>query len=303
MHGKPKPADMDLDNASEVAARSSPKCHPFKKDDTIGLFERQDFSVHGADAQYTAAHVYQTNSVIKYLGKKFDGLPSVTLSLALVKTFLREALTTEQLKIGVWSSEGSGGVSGEFARCQSRENARTVGIAFANASIRAIGDSELWTMISSNTESLLIQLGVKDIVISERKNSEFVVKNVKQDLNRLLKEENASVTLYESNFGQYTLRHHDLSQFMRLNSSALRALDLLPSSQGQGGQGGGSSRNTGLFGFLNKCDYKTGRGMKLLGQWLEQPLVNLHEISECRQALVQAMVDDTDSRHYIELSP
>ncbi|KDQ06534.1 hypothetical protein BOTBODRAFT_140987 [Botryobasidium botryosum FD-172 SS1] len=388
MYGKPKPADMDLDNASEVGFCAFFAKMPPKKDDTIRLFERQDyFSVHGADAQYIATHVYQTNSVIKYLGKKSDGLPSVTLSLAVAKTFLREALTTKQLKIEIWSSEGNSGkkatkftlskqaspgnlqdvedllfVNSDLlsapivmaVKVQSRENAKTVGIAFADASIRAIGVSEFVDNdLFSNTESLLIQLGVKEciiqadekrldfdltklrdvldrcsVVISERKNSEFAVKNVEQDLNRLLKEENASVTLPEfelkqamcatsalisyltlmsdeSNFGQYTLRHHDLSQFMRLDSSALRALNLLPSSQDQGGQGGGSSKNTSLFGLLNKC--KTAQGVRLLGQWLKQPLVNLHEIKK-RQVLVQVMVDDTDSRRtlqddYLKLMP
>ena len=31
-----------------------------------------------------------------------------------------------------------------------------------------------------------------------------------------------------SNHGQYTLRRHDLAQFMKLDASALRALSLMP---------------------------------------------------------------------------
>jgi DNA mismatch repair protein MSH2 len=62
--------------------------------------------VHGADAQYVAQHVYHTNTVIKHLGKKGGGLPSVTLSMTLAKTFLREALTAKQLRIEIWQGEG-----------------------------------------------------------------------------------------------------------------------------------------------------------------------------------------------------
>jgi hypothetical protein len=71
------------------------------------------FSLHGPDALYVAAHVFHTNSVIKYLGKKSDGLPSVTLSTTVAKTFLREALTTKQLRIEIWASEG-GKKAGKF---------------------------------------------------------------------------------------------------------------------------------------------------------------------------------------------
>ena len=42
----------------------------------------------------------------------------------------------------------------------------------------------------------------------------------------------------------------------------------------------GSNKNTTLFGLLNKC--KTAQGSRLLGSWLKQPLVNLHEIRTCR---------------------
>lgn len=39
---------------------------------------------------------------------------------------------------------------------------------------------------------------------------------------------------------------------------------------------GVSNRNTTLLGLLNKC--KTAQGTRLLGSWLKQPLINLHEI-------------------------
>lgn len=145
---------------------------------------------------------------------------------------------------------------------------------------------------------------------------EFGGKNIEQDLNRLLSAQSSSATLRkserscdtmvlpilnayvaefdlkqamgataalisymhlindEANYSQYTLRHHDLSQYMKLDASALRALNLMPSLQDQGG-----NKNTSLFGLLNRC--KTSQGVRLLGQWLKQPLVNLHMIGMC----------------------
>jgi DNA mismatch repair protein MSH2 len=75
-----------------------------------------------------------------------------------------------------------------------------------------------------------------------------------------------------SNFGHYTLTQHDLGQYMRLDASAVQALSLLPGLRDKG------DKNTSILGLLNKC--KTAQGGRLLGQWLKQPLVNLHEISK-----------------------
>jgi DNA mismatch repair protein MSH2 len=74
---------------------------------------------------------------------------------------------------------------------------------------------------------------------------------------------------------------------MRLDASALRALNLMDSGNVSltlqrlirnlyrpikvSG-----AKNTTLLGLLNKC--KTAQGTRMLGSWLKQPLVNLHEI-------------------------
>lgn len=71
-------------------------------------------------------------------------------------------------------------------------------------------------------------------------------------------------------FSSYSLRTHDLSQFMKLDASALSALNLLPGPNDLGG------KNSSLFGLLNRC--KTPQGQRLLRVWLKQPLVNKHEI-------------------------
>ncbi len=78
------------------------------------------FSAHAQDALLIANTVYKTTNVIKYLGAGSSskasssshgatarGLPSLTLSMALAKGFLREALTAKQMRIEIWESEGS----------------------------------------------------------------------------------------------------------------------------------------------------------------------------------------------------
>ncbi|CAG8456480.1 9119_t:CDS:10 [Diversispora eburnea] len=104
------------------------------------------------------------------------------------------------------------------------------------------------------TSKLMDVLNRCDTVITESKKSDFAINDIEQDLNRLLGE-NVSVASLpeyemknamaacaciinylslmsdESNFGHYTLRNHDLSQYMRLDSSALKALNLMPGPQ------------------------------------------------------------------------
>ena len=72
---------------------------------------------------------------------------------------------------------------------------------------------------------------------------------------------------------QFRLAKHDLSQYMKLDASALKALNLMPNHQDVGG-----NKNMSVYGLLDKC--KTSQGKRLLGRWLKQPLVNLHEIGK-----------------------
>jgi DNA mismatch repair protein MSH2 len=217
--------------------------------------------------------------------------------------------------------------------------ARNVGVCFADASVRELGVSEfLDNDLYSNFESLLIQLGVKEcliqvdksekdvemaklktiidscgIAISERSPSDFGIKDIDQDLARLLKDEKATGTLPQtdlklamgsaaalikylgvlhdpSNFGQYQLYQHDLSQFMKLDASALKALNLMPGPRD-------GSKTMSLYGLLNHC--KTPVGSRLLAQWLKQPLMSKDEI-EKRQQLVEAFVEDTELRQTMQ---
>ncbi|CAE6337838.1 unnamed protein product [Rhizoctonia solani] len=382
MYAKEKPEATDIDNAVTSGFCSFIASLPPKPEDTIRLFERQDYySAHGPDATFVATHVYHTLSVIKQLGSGKNSLPSVTLSSAVAKIFLREALTTRQLRIEIWTPEGGKGKNASGSRWELSRKAspgnlqdvedllfsntdlesapivmavrlgkkdagsKVVGVAFADASAREIGVSQFADNdLLSNFEALLIQLDVKEcvmqaddkrtdidlnklreviercnVVLTERKSSEFNAKNIEQDLGRLLKGELATTALPEydlktamaaasalisylsltsdsSNSHQYTLRTHDLAQFMRLDASAVRALNLMP-TPGLGGSGpisgGRQPSNTSLLGLLNRC--KTGQGARMLAQWLKQPLVNLHAI-ETRQTLVEAFAADGESR-------
>ncbi|KAI0689572.1 muts domain V-domain-containing protein [Cytidiella melzeri] len=399
MYAKEKDADYEIDNASHPGFCSFFAKMPAKSPDsgTIRLFDRGDYySVHGPDALYIASHVYHTNTVIKYLGPGGkSGLASVTLSANAAKTFLRDALTTRQLKVEIYVPEaGQGKRATKFkldkeaspgnlqdvedmlfgstdimsapivmaikvastppaAGAPANARTKTVGIAFADTSTRELGVADFVDNdCFSNTETLVIQLAVKEailptgtvsgtterdielkklkdllercnVVITERKPSEFTSRNIQDDLTRLLNPScipssssvDAASALPQlslpvapaslaallsylsllsdtSNHGAYTIRTHDLTQFMRLDASALRALNLTES-----GNNATSNKNTTLFGLLNKC--KTAQGSRLLGSWLKQPLVNLHEIRR-RQDLVEIFVEHPNTRRALQ---
>ncbi|KAK4052821.1 MSH2 protein [Microbotryomycetes sp. JL201] len=347
---------------------------------TVRLFDRGDFfSAFGSDAYYVATHHFKTQTVIKKLGKISsqhpDGLPSVTLSKAVAQSFLRDALTTKQLRIEIFEQSGSKS-SGKWSlsksaspgnlgsveellfahsdmlaapvilslKLQVKDNVKSVGVAFADTSMQRIGVSEFVDNdLFSNTEALLIQLGVKEILLpadekgsdydlkklrtlvercnivaTDRKKSAFTANDVEQDLNRLLRGNlqastrpefdqkvamgaTAALIAYlglmanDSNFGAYTLESHDLKQYMKLDASALRALNLMPDPTGTGG----NSKNMSVFGLLNRC--KTSQGTRMLAQWLKQPLVNIHTIEQ-RQDMVGCFYEEQELRDELQTS-
>lgn len=149
--------------------------------------------------------------------------------------------------------------------------------------------------------------------VSERPAGDFNKSDIEQDLTRLLRSEGTAATLPQtdmklamnsaaalikylgvmsdsSNFGEFQLYQHDLSQYMKLDSSALKALNLMPGPKD-------GSKTMNLYGLLNHC--KTPVGSRLLAQWLKQPLMNLEEI-EKRQQLVEAFVNDTELRQTLQ---
>ena len=339
---------------------------------TIRVFDRGDwYTAHGPDADFIARNVYKTTAVVRMLGRSDNGLPSVTMTITVFRNFLREALFRLGKRVEIWQSSGRGqwslakqaspgnlqGVEEELGagmgvdggesapivlavKVSAKANeARNVGVCFADASVRELGVSEfLDNDLYSNFESLLIQLGVKEclimtdgqrkdpeltkmrtiadscgIAVSERPMADYSTKDIEQDLTRLLKDDKAAGTLPQtdlklamgsaaalikylgvmsdpSNFGQYQLYQHDLSQYMKLDAAALRALNLMPGPRD-------GSKTMSLYGLLNHC--KTPLGSRLLAQWLKQPLMSLLEI-EKRQQLVEAFVMDTQLRQTMQ---
>ncbi|KAK2743226.1 MutS-like protein [Myotisia sp. PD_48] len=344
---------------------------------TVRIFDRGDwYTAHGTDAEFIARTVYKTTSVIRTLGRSDGGLPSVTLSITVFRNFLREALFRLNKRIEIWASGAGARSSWKLVKQASPGNlqdvedelghlggngggdlmdtapiilavkvsakatdTRHVGVCFADASVRELGVSEFVDNdLYSNFESLLIQLGVKEclitaegqkkdvelsklrsiadscgVAVTQRSGGDFATRDIDQDLSRLLKDEigpgilpqtelklamgsAAALIKYlgamsdSSNFGQFQLYQHDLSQYMRLDASALRALNLMPGSRD-------GMKSMSLFGLLNHC--KTPVGGRLLAQWLKQPLMDHREI-EKRQQLVEAFVMDTELRQVMQ---
>lgn len=75
---------------------------------------------------------------------------------------------------------------------------------------------------------------------------------------------------------------------MRLDASALTALNLMPSPRE------GSNKSMSLYGLLNKC--KTAQGSRLLMQWLKQPLLSLEEIGNARNMYIICSMNNIQYR-------
>lgn len=339
---------------------------PTKDDDTIRIFDRGDwFTAHGDDAAFIARTVYKTTSVLRQLGRE-PGLPSVTMTITVFRNFLREALFKLSKRVQIYESAGK--MNWKIAKTASPGNlqdveddlgghvdaapiilavkvsakaseGRNVGVCFADASTRELGVSEfIDNDLYSNFESLIIQLGVRECVVtadttkkdvelqklrtiadncgcavSDRTSGDFAPRDIEHDLSRLLKDEQSGSMLPQtdlklamgsaaalikylgimhdpSNHGQFRLYQHDLSQYMKLDASALKALNLMPGPRD-------GAKNMSLYGLLNHC--KTPTGSRLLAQWLKQPLMSLPEI-EKRQQLVEAFVNDTELRQTMQ---
>jgi DNA mismatch repair protein MSH2 len=94
-----------------------------------------------------------------------------------------------------------------------------------------------------------------------------------------------------SDLESFSLMEYQLNQYMKMDHSALRALNVFPSKV---------DKQSNLFDLLNKCLTPQGtipyfKGSRLLNQWLRQPLVDLLQIAE-RLNLVEFFVKSTQCR-------
>lgn len=103
-----------------------------------------------------------------------------------------------------------------------------------------------------------------------------------------------------NNEGKYELIQHSLDDFMKLDASSIKALNIFPSGPNIS-TGTSLNTNTGrtnsIFSLLNKC--KTNAGVRLLNEWIKQPLTNLDKITE-RHNLVEYMIDNLELRSKLQ---
>lgn len=182
------------------------------------------------------------------------------------------------------------------------------------SSLVALGCKECLLPIESGKSSecrpLLDALSRCGVMLTERKKSEFKTRDLVQDLGRLVKGSiepvrdlisgfefapgslgallsYAELLADESNYGSYSIRRYNLDSYMRLDSAAVRALNVMESKTD-------ANKNFSLFGLLNRT-CTAGMGKRLLHMWLKQPLLDVNEIN-VRLDLVQAFVEDAALR-------
>nr|CAD7199111.1 unnamed protein product [Timema douglasi] len=153
------------------------------------------------------------------------------------------------------------------------------------------------------------------VLVTPRKKTEFSTDGLAQDLNRLIafkkgQQENAmampetnlttavcalnaiikflELTTDSSNFNQFSLSTMNWSQYVHLDSAAVKALSLIPPPGVTTSQAHHS-----VIGLMDRC--KTPQGHRLLAQWMKQPLRDLNTILE-RQEIVRALMDDLEAR-------
>eukprot|EP00850_Spirogloea_muscicola_P021534 SM000253S09023 [mRNA] locus=s253:74481:80442:+ [translate_table: standard] len=215
-----------------------------------------------------------------------------------------------------------------------KENERSVGMAFVDMTKRTLGMTEFLDDDQyTNLEYTILALGCKEIVLPqdgaktpdgrrlrdvisrcnvllvERKRSDFKARDVEQDLSRLVKgsaEQYKGLTMSEtpsaamaallaytdlmaddSSSGKYVVQPYSLDTYMRLDAAALRALNVLESKTD-------ANKNFSIFGLMNRTS-TAGMGKRLLNRWLKQPLLDVAEIA-CRHDIVEAFVTSTEMR-------
>lgn len=159
---------------------------------------------------------------------------------------------------------------------------------------------------SGDSRTLHDALSRCGVMVTERKKAEFKTRDLVEDLGRLVKGalqpirdlisgfefapgalgallSYAELIADETNYRSYTIQKYNLDNYMRLDSAAMRALNILESKTD-------ANKNFSLFGLMNRT-CTAGMGHRLLHRWLKQPLLDVNKINT-RLDLVQAFVED-----------
>lgn len=216
-----------------------------------------------------------------------------------------------------------------------------VGLAYCDNTLKVIGVVEFLDGDQlCNLEAALVRLGARecvavedkvggaktieskkikevlqrcDVVLTQRKSSDFSTKDIEQDLARLLGSDASKRILQlesqqamgaaaclvkyldlladEGLHGKFKLRELALDGHMKLDRAAVRALNLFPQPQE-------GNRNMSLYSLLNKC--KTPIGSRLLLRWIKQPLVDKSEL-EARLDLVGLLMEQVQVRQALQV--
>lgn len=149
-----------------------------------------------------------------------------------------------------------------------------------------------------------------NILLTERKKAEFKSGDLVQDLGRIIRGSvepvrdllsqfdyalgalgalvsYAELLADDTNYGNYTIDKYNLDRYMRLDSAAVRALNIAEGKTDV-------NKNFSLFGLMNRT-CTAGMGKRLLNRWLKQPLLDVNEINN-RLDMVQAFVEDLELR-------
>ncbi|CAI5759568.1 unnamed protein product [Candida verbasci] len=321
-----------------------------KKDDAscLRFIEHNNkdyFSCIGYDAEFIADNIYKTHSVIKTR----DNFKYVTISPQVFSNVLKYCLIEKHLKVEIYNNKSFNlicsatpgnlefiseeyNINFEFQDCSNSVIAAVkvvnnkIGVCLINDDIIYLcefDDNDLF----SNLESLLLQMGVKEVILNNEDSkllqvlnkignlvinisSKFSNKNIEQDLSKILEgDEDIELILsskgintseYQNSLSScnalidylnllngnkmFTINQYNLSEFMKLDSSTMKALNIFPEFK--------SNSINSIF-ELYKC--KTNAGSRLLSQWLKQPLTKLQDIKQ-RQDLVQLLIEDTSLR-------
>ncbi|KAL6861281.1 hypothetical protein ACP4OV_016981 [Aristida adscensionis] len=214
-----------------------------------------------------------------------------------------------------------------------RETQLNVGLSFLDMTNRKLGLAEFPEDAQfTNVESALVALGCKEclipadceksidlhplqdaiskcnVLLTERKKTDFKSRDLVQDLGRIIRGSIepvrdllsqfdyalgslAALLSYvelladDTNHASYTIEKYNLEYYMRLDSAAVRALNIAEGKTD-------TNKYFSLFGLMNRT-CTVGMGKRLLNRWLKQPLLDVNEINN-RLDMVQAFVEDPE---------